>query len=116
MTSSVNISPEAVVFPQDIHDCPRGRSQEFVHSEQGGKTTSFIMSSDAGVLDAKVLAAQRDNKELRLGNTPDPIGDTDPPTHDHNSPDHIVFMWRHITSCVHRPSVSHVMWMTVVFV
>lgn len=60
-SSTVNGSPEAVVVLQDIHDCPCGWSQEFVHSEQGGKASSLVMSSNAGVLDAKVLAAQWEN-------------------------------------------------------
>lgn len=54
-------SPEAVVVLQDVHDRPCGRSQQSVHGEQGAKASGPVMSSDAGVLDAEVLAAQGEN-------------------------------------------------------
>lgn len=87
-------APEALVFLQDIHDRPCGWSQDFVHDEQGGVSTSFVVSSDAGVLDAKVLARPGENRELR----PDLVLDPDlipprssyiPQHGDHSSPDQL---------------------------
>lgn len=88
-------SPEALVLLQDIHDRPCGRSQDFVHNEQGAKSTRFVTSSDAGVLDAQVLDTRAESSgwdEPSMGLLHLQHGDHTSPDHtgpDHTRPDHI---------------------------
>lgn len=63
--NSTSCSPEAVVFLKDVHYCPCGWSQDFIHNEQCGISASLIVSGDAGILNAQVLQRQKKNTQLK---------------------------------------------------